>query len=276
LEEAAAGILKIVINNMAGAIETMTVKRGIDPRECTMVSFGGAGPLHGPAIAREIGIPEIIVSTMPGNFSAWGMLMADLKHDYVKTLIKLIDDIRADELSAIFTNLEEKAIKTLKEERVQEKDMQFVYGLDMRYLGQGHSLTIPLSSKLVTVEDRDKIKETFDEMYLRAYLHNAPKEPKEVVSVRLTVFGLVAKANLREIKSGSEKPDLDSVKEQRKVYLSDGYELCTVYDRRRLFAHNQIEGPALVEEETSTTLIWPGQVATVDEYGHLRIKNLSS
>jgi len=272
LEQAAAGVLKIVIHNMAGAIETMTVKRGIDPRECVMVSFGGAGPLHGPAIARELRIPEILIATMPGNFSAWGMLMADLKHDYVQTMIKSLDEVDSNELEQALENMHAKALRDLTQEGVRPEDREFIYQLDLRYPGQGHALTVPVSTTHVTDEEKNRVERTFDEMYLNAYLHNSPSEPKELASVRLTALGLVPKVKLPQIKKGTTKPTSDSVKGNRQVYLEDGYVSCPVYDRYRLLAGNQISGPAVVEETASTTLIWPNMNASVDEYGHLRIK----
>jgi N-methylhydantoinase A len=270
---AASGILKIIISNMAGAIETMTIKRGIDPREYSMVSFGGAGPLHAVAIARELKIPEVIVSTMPGNFSAWGMLMADIKHDYVQTLIKRLDLIEEKEVDKIFAETEATALGTLSEESLSDQKIQLIRALDIRYLGQGHGLTIPLSSSVkFSDSEKARVEKSFDQMYLRLYLHNAPSEAKEIVALRVTALGIGSKPKLPRIREGDIDPPHNAIKGVREVYMENGFEKCRIIDRNRLHYRNRIEGPVVIEENTSTTLVWAGQQATIDEYGHIRVK----
>src|SRR5205814_1916345 len=144
LNAAAEGILRIVVTNMAGAIRTMTVRRGIDPRGFSMVSFGGAGPLHAALIARELQIPRIIVSTMPGNFSAWGMLQTDIRRDYVQTRFGDLGRIVPSDLTGDFGRLETGAYRDMEEEGISPERSDLIRGVDVRYKGQGHSITLAL------------------------------------------------------------------------------------------------------------------------------------
>jgi N-methylhydantoinase A len=269
-EEVASGIIEIVVTNMAGAVETMTVKRGIDPREFAMISFGGAGPMHGPAIARELGVKEDIVPVLPGNFSAWGMLVADLKHDYVQTLVEELDELDPASVAQTFNEIKTKALKTLESEGLTPEKISFVCELDIRYLGQGRALSIPVSDDFTSAE-KERAKSAYDEIYLRSFLHNSPSEPKEVVALRVSAYGTIGDAVLPSIKLGDERPQDSALKEMRDVYLDDGFQKCKVYERSRLLAGNKIEGPAIIEETTSATLIWPGQFVRVDKFGLLHI-----
>jgi N-methylhydantoinase A len=200
------------------------------------------------------------------------MLMADLRHDYVQTRIEPLDSADCDRLEKYYQDFEENANETLREEGVREKDRQFIRSLDIRYIGQGHPLTVPLpSGQRLAPSHLSEAGQRFDEQHLRTYLHNAPEEQKEIMGLRFTALGLLEKPKLPEIERGSESVDPDSKKELRDVYMDDRFEECVIYDRRRLRAGNVILGPAVVEEVTSTTLVLPEYSVTVDRYGHLII-----
>lgn len=270
--ETAEGILKIAVPNMASAIRTMTVERGIDPREFAMVSFGGAGPLHANLIAQELEIKKIFVSTMPGNFSAWGMLTADFRRDYVQTMIESLEKLDPGELEHRYSKMEAEAKKAMLKEGVQEGNSIFVRELDVRYIGQGHALTLPLFGNVLEDQNfKQKLEKRFDELHLSRYLHNAPKQAKEIVALRLASIGLMAKATLPKIKSGTEEPTPDAINQPREVYLNGSFKKCKIYERNRLLANNKISGPAIIEERVSTTLLLDGYYALVDQYGHLII-----
>jgi len=270
--EAAEGILRIAAPNMASAIRTMTIERGIDPREFVMVSFGGAGPLHANLIARELEIKRVIVSTMPGNFSAWGMLTADFKRDFVQTFIASLSKLDQVDLEKRFLKIESEARKVMSDEGISESDIILLRELDMRYIGQGHALTLPLSgNSLSEVSFKGKIERQFDDLHLGRYMHNAPKQPKEVVALRLSAVGRMKKATLPVILNGSPDPPSDSVRPSREVYVDGSYKKFSIYDRSRLLANNSIQGPAVIEESVSTTLLLEGYSAHVDAYGHLVI-----
>jgi N-methylhydantoinase A len=270
--EAAEGILKIAAPSMASAIRTMTVERGIDPRDFAMVSFGGAGPLHANLIARELQIKRIIVSTMPGNFSAWGMLTADFRRDYVQTFIMGLENLDLASLEEKFLKMESSAKKTMAEEGISESNLVMIRELDLRYVGQGHALTIPLSSAISHNENfKIDIENQFDDLHLGRYMHNAPKQPKEIVALRLASIGKTKKAKLPVIEIGTEDPPADSTRPPREVYIDGSFKKCKIFDRIRLRVYNKIQGPAIIEESVSTTLLLEGYEAVVDRYGHLMI-----
>ena len=266
--EAAAGIIRIVVSNMAGAIHTTTTKKGIDPRNLKMISFGGAGPLHSNLIQRELQIPEVLVTTIPGNTSAWGMLLADVKHDYVQSHVKLLDNVDAAKLESSYREIEERARKTLLSEGVSNERMQLFRSIDMRYFGQGHALTIPLSQTEIVDETKTSFATTFDNEHLRTYLNNAPNERKEIVALRLMAIGVREKTSIPEIKSGAREPDRSALKGYRDVFIDNQSLSCSIFERARLRAKNIIQGPAVIEETASTILVLPDFQAEVDRYGH--------
>ena len=156
----------------------MTVKRGYDPREFAMVAFGGAGPIHASAIAKELGVPTVIVPPNSGVFSAWGMLMADLRHDLSQTFITPLDSTDTSAVSKLFGELEDRIVGVFEKENVDEGAITITHQLDLRYVGQEHTLAVTASA-LFTDETKSQIARAFDEQHLRVYGHNAPEEPKE-------------------------------------------------------------------------------------------------
>jgi len=271
VDKAALGIIRIVNNNMSGLLRSMTVKRGYDPRDFAMVAFGGAGPTHAAAVARELSIPTVIVPPSPGVFSAWGMLMTDLRHDFAQTYIKLMSDIDVNTVNGIFRDLEVRVRELFKRENIPDENIVMTYEMDLRYYGQEHTLTVSTPSKLMHA-DKEALNKSFDELHLRIYGHNAPEEPKEVVSLKVIGTGKVRKPVLQTISRGGKTPVSESRLGERKVYMEDGkYQEFSVYQRNKLLAKNIIQGPAIIEEPTSTTVIENEQICSVDQYGNLII-----
>ena len=272
IAEAALGIIKIVNINMAGLLQSMTVKRGYDPREFAIVAFGGAGPVHAVAIARELNIPTVIVPPFPGVFSAWGMLMADLRHDFGQTYIKPMNDAEITTINGVFRELEARVREIFALENITAKSIVLSYKMDLRYSGQEHTLSVPAPAKL---EDAGKgeLEKSFDELHLKVYGHNAPEEPKEIVSIKVTSFAKVKKPTLETIPSGSKAPTPKARMGKREVYVGDGrYEEFSIFRRDNLLSGNIFSGPALIEEATATTVVEKGQTCSVDQYGNLVIK----
>ena len=271
VDEAALGIIKIVNNNMSGLLQSVTVKRGYDPREFAMVAFGGAGPTHAAAIARELNIPTVIVPPFPGVFSAWGMLMADLRHDFGQTYITSMGDAKVESINKIFRELEARVKDLFERENISDENIVVTYQMDLRYYGQEHTLSVPAPSKLADA-DKAALGKSFDELHLKVYGHNAPEEPKEIVSLKVTGIGKVRKPVLQTIRHGGESPASQSMLGERRVYLGDGrYQEFSIYQRHKLRAGNLIPGPAIIEEPTSTTVLEKGQICSVDQYGNLII-----
>ncbi|MGA2505619.1 MAG: hydantoinase/oxoprolinase family protein [Anaerolineales bacterium] len=271
LHEAAYGIIKIVNTNMAALLQSMTVKRGYDPRDFSLVAYGGAGPLHAAAIAQELGIPTIIVPMNSGVFSAWGMLMADLRHDFALTTIKPIKDADVTQINEMFRDLGERLHEIFKQENVAAKNIKMTYQMDLRYLGQEHTLSVIVPSHF-TEPAKVTASKAFDDLHYANYGHNAPEENKEVVSIRAIGIGKVNKPSLQAIESGRKKPVLAAQTGERAVYRGKGRkEQFRIFRREKLLANNVIEGPAVIEEVTATTVVENNQVCTVDQYGNLII-----
>jgi len=271
IDEAALGIIKIVNINMSGLLQSMTVKRGYDPREFAIVAMGGAGPIHAASIAKELSIPTVIVPPFPGVFSAWGMLMADLRHDFGQTYIKPMDDADVDSINAIYRELEVRVKELFERENIPEESILLSYAMDLRYCGQEHTLSVPAPPKLGNA-DKGALDKSFDELHLKVYGHNAPEEPKEIVSVNVMSFAKVKKPTLETITRGSETPVPEARLGQRKVYVGNGtYQEFSIFQRDKLLSGNTISGPTLIEEATATTVVETDQVCSVDQYGNLII-----
>lgn len=271
VDEAALGIIKIVNTNMSGLLQSMTVKRGYDPREFVMVAFGGAGPIHATAIARELRIPTVIVPPYSGVFSAWGMLMADLRHDLSQTHIAPLDGADVDELAGIFKELESRVARIFEQERIESGRITVSYQVDLRYLGQEHTLAID-APRPITAAAKAALAQRFDETHLRVYGHNAPQERKEIVSLKVIGIGNVRKPVLEKIEAGSGTPPDAARLGTRDVYVGNGRsQAFSIFRRDRLLAGNRIPGPAVIEEITATTVVEPNQTCRVDAYGTLII-----
>jgi len=271
VDEAALGIIKIVNTNMSGLLQSMTVKRGYDPREFVMVAFGGAGPIHATAIARELRIPTVIVPPYSGVFSAWGMLMADLRHDLSQTHIAPLDGADVDELAGIFEELESRVARIFEQERIEADRITVSYQVDLRYLGQEHTLAID-APRPITAAAKAALAQRFDETHLRVYGHNAPQERKEIVSLKVIGIGNVRKPVLERIEAGGEAPPDAARLGTRDVYVGNGRsQAFSIFRRDWLLAGNRIPGPAVIEEITATTVVEPNQTCRVDAYGTLTI-----
>ena len=271
VDEAALGIVKIVNTNMSGLLQSMTVKRGYDPREFAVVAFGGAGPIHAAAIAKELGVPTVIVPPYSGVFSAWGMLMADLRHDLSQTFITSLDGAEPGAISDLFGELEERIVGVFAKENIEKEAITVTRELDLRYVGQEHTLAVTTPA-LFTDGVKSQIAKDFDEHHLRVYGHNAPEEPKEIVSLKVIGLGNVTKPKLERIADGGETPPAEAELGARDVYVGKGqYRSFDIYRRDLLRAGNVIRGPAVIEEITATTVVEEDQICRVDPYGNLII-----
>jgi N-methylhydantoinase A len=264
-------VIKIVNTNMAALLQSMTVKRGYDPRDFALVAIGGAGPLHAASIAQELNIPTVIVPLNSGVFSAWGMLMCDLRHDFALTHIKPLNEAQCEHMNQMYRDLEARLKEIFAQENVREEDITITHQLDLRYLGQEHTLSVIVAGD-VCEDDKLTAGHAFDEMHLASYGHNAPEEQKEVVSLRVIGIGKVNKPAIREIGAGQAEPPPGAKSGERPVYRGRGqYESFKIYRRENLLAGNVIAGPAVVEEATATTLVETNQVCAVDKFGNLII-----
>jgi N-methylhydantoinase A len=266
----AAGIVEIANANMIRALRIVSVERGYDPREYVLIAFGGAGPMHVNDIVRELKIPTVVVPLNPGITSALGLLMTDLRHDYVVTYICRVDRIDLDKVNGLYRDFEAQGRSLLSQEGAKEKDMFASKFMDMRYVGQSYELTIPVPAKEIDVKDMEEIAALFHKEHERAYGHCAPEEPVEVANLKLSATGFIPKPKLKELKRGEINPEA-ALLSRRNVYFSEtgGFVECSIYDRYRLTWGNVIKSPAIVEDKDATTVIHPGYQAEVDKYGNL-------
>lgn len=272
IEEAADGILRIAATAMSYAVKGVTTERGLDASSFAMIVYGGAGPLHASAIAREIGIRRVLVPFSPGHFSAYGMLHGDLRYDYVRSCFERLKDIPFERLESLYENMEEQGHQAIAVSAVPSQSIVSTRFADMRYVGQEHAVTVELKQSLFDAQDRIAIKREFDAVHLQRYGTAAPDEPADLVSVRVTVQGLMGKPPSQSVPSGKDAPEPHALARRKSVYFREtGFVDTPVYKRGALLAGNRVTGPALVEEHASTTVLWPGDVLVVDACGNLDI-----
>ena len=270
--QAADGILRIAVTQMSHAVKAVTTERGLDAGSFTMVVYGGAGPLHASAIAREIGIRKVLIPFAPGYFSAYGMLFSDLRYDYVRSVFRKLNDVSFDEIESLYKTMEDEGRAALAQSGLTGDDVAIERAADMRYVGQEHAVTVDLPMSFFGGRDRSAIKRQFDELHKVRYGTSAPKEPADLVSLRVTVLGAMKKPPKHSVGTGEAAPANDAVRATKPVYFrASGWVDTPVYTRERLLAGNVVDGPALVEEHASTTVVQPGDHLRVDELGNLQI-----
>jgi N-methylhydantoinase A len=273
LLEAADGVLKIIDAKMEEAIKAVSSARGYDIRDFTLVAFGGGGPMHAGRMALDLGIPTVLVPLTPGVHSALGLLMSDVKHDYVRSKLVGLDDLDLSEINHMFHQLIERAKADLASEGFTDEEIKIEPYLDLRYAGQGYELTVPCSMPPLTKHDLLMMRQRFDTMHEQNSGHKAESEPVELVSLRLISLGLVPQAKLSPGKITGRKVEEAKLGE-RKVYFGkeNGVLPTQVYNRNFLEPGHTFVGPAIVEQLDTTTVIQPEQEATVDGYRNIIIR----
>jgi N-methylhydantoinase A len=272
--EAARGIAQIADTSMSLAVRAVSVERGYDPRDCAMIAFGGAGPLHAVSIAREIFVPRVIVPRYPGNFSALGMLLAPWRDDLVQTFVADLADVEATEVDDACDSLRKAALTRLADEGAKPERAMFHFSADLRYRGQEHTIPVPFSGPDDLLHGgSEALRSSFDELHDRRYGHAAPDETIQVVNLRLTVFVTHDDGRTEDWLSAPFEPEDAQPDQQRDVVFDDaaGPVAARVVWRPGLAPGSIVEGPAVIEEPNSTILIYPGDRATVTAHGHLDI-----
>jgi N-methylhydantoinase A len=271
--DAALGIAKIADASMSLAVRTVSVERGCDPRDTAMIAFGGAGPLHAVAIAREIFIPRVIIPRYPGNFSALGMLLAPWRQDFVRTFVGDLAHIDETAAQAAFDELRIAGDERIAQEGFGAGDTELQFAADLRYRGQEHTIPVPLEG----VEDligggSDTLRQIFDRLHDRRYGHAAPDESIQIVNLRLILRAIGADTSF-DWMSEIYRPEDAQPDQTRDVIFDDPAAPVSsrIVWRPGLAPGAVVEGPAVIEEPNSTTLIYPGDVVTVTEHGHLDI-----
>jgi N-methylhydantoinase A len=267
---AAAGILAIANATMANAVRAVTTERGLDPRDFTLIAYGGAGPLHAVDIARELAIRTIVIPQAPGHFSAFGMLTADLRREYARTHRARIATANLTGVRALVAELEAEARAWMASTGITAETICLEYAGDARYVGQDHSVTIPLALSTDDAASVSTIKAEFDAAHQQRYSHSAPEEEAELVAVRVSIIGTLARPRLPQIPAGGALPAPEAVVGRGTVFFERGTPVeAVLYDRTRLRAGNRFSGPAIVLETGSSTCVPAGVDVEVTAPGHL-------
>jgi N-methylhydantoinase A len=275
---AAYGVHEIASSTMARAVRAVSLERGRDPRDFKLIAFGGCGPLHAAVMAGPLGITDILVPPWPGLFSAHGLLLGDIEHHYLRTYLRRVDEVDADELAGILTEMEKEALSALRQEGYEPDQVAIRRSADLRYVGQSFELMLLVPGGEMSAESISALEEQFANEHERAYGHRAPGDPIELVSLRL-----VARAVTHRPEFGSEDPShrvrveggslsTGEVRHCRRAYFgrNTGFLYTPVLARQDLAA-GALEGPLIIEEYDATTVVPPGWRAALDDWGNVRI-----
>lgn len=271
-DEAAMSILRVAEANMYNALKLISVRRGYDPRDFTMVAFGGGGPMHCAYLAKELNIRKVIVPIAAPVFSAWGMLMTDVRHDYIQTNIRRMNEVSAEELNDMWEGLLSQAQEQSEKEDIPKENIVCNYIADMRYMGQEHTVKVNVPPILWSEETKEEIIQRFHDTHEHFYTFRLTDTPTEIVNLHLVAYGRLTKPELAKIPP-QEGPVEDAKKEIRKVYFAeDGWMDTPVYLREKLGRGAVLDGPVIVEEAAASAVAAKGQRITVDDYGNLIIE----
>ena len=278
IEAAAHGIVEIANTAMVNALRLVSVQRGHDPRDFILMGFGGAGPAHVVSLAEQAGIPQVLIPAEPGTTSALGLLVTDVRMESSATLIERSDQIELSKITNEFERLENSGRIAHSSAASASGEPIFERSIEMRYWGQSFELSVPVPDrKIIDADWMSELIESFHESHNTAYGFRADDEPVELVNLRLTTIGKIARPQLRKLDIIS--PDAKvAIKGKRPVYFgtdsSEGSVIhTTVYDRPKLPAGSVFNGPAIVEEPDCTTVIQPSWSVTVDDFGNLLIEH---
>jgi N-methylhydantoinase A len=272
----AEGICDVINAKMAQAIRTLTVEKGIEPRDFALVAFGGAGPMHAPFLARELDVSEVLVPRFPGAFSAWGMLEAEIRKDFARAYYTPLAELDRGDLAAALAEQEREALAALAEEGVGEDSARVQHLVDMRYIGQEYTLTIPLRGASEPAGDgfANALGDRFDDAHDTRFGHANPGAPTELVAVRSTGLGDLKRVEAERFtgrRDGDGDGDGGHRFVARPIVFGRREREAAVARRDDLRPGSVLPGPAVIIEATATTVVPPGSTARVDEFGTLVI-----
>lgn len=272
----AQGIISVVVANMAKAIRVISVERGYDPRDYVMLAFGGAGPIHAARLARALDMPRIVIPKYPGIMCALGLLLTDLRTSISQSRPQILSVEKVHGIEQSFRELHHQMATWFEDEAIPEDRRVTTRSLDMRYKGQGFELTIPCPEGLIDGSAIAALRAEFERAHRQAYGYIAENELIQITTMRLSAVGIVDKARFSSQPRTSQA--VETAKSGlRQVWLPEmgGFSECVVYDRTKLEFGHCVSGPAIIEQMDSTTLVLPGQSATVDSYLNLVIEDHS-
>ncbi|WP_188790438.1 hydantoinase/oxoprolinase family protein [Salipiger pallidus] len=266
-DEAAAAVLRVANAKMADAVRMVSISLGEDPRDFALFAFGGAGPLHACAIARELGVPRVLVPARPGITNALGCVVADLRHDFVATVNKPLDACDMDEVHALFARQIEDGRAAIARERVEIAEERIAHSVEMRFIGQTHLLRVPLDS---AKPSREELQALFEDAYFKRFQVRLPEIRPALVNVNSSVVGRRPEIDLSALIDASErKPSLPEAQTATRPVFFEDWTDTPVYWRDHLPADATLSGPAIVEQMDCTLVLEPGDTAEQDDDGNL-------
>ncbi len=268
LEEAAEGVIEVFENNIALALRKVSTEKGLDSRNFALCCFGGGGPLHACSLADRLSISKVIVPPYPGVWSAFGLLTADIKHNFIKSIIKPLNQLVLPLLDSSFEELVHDGIKLCIEDGFSQNEILIDKSVDIRLVGQSYEITVPFS------ESVKEISESFDKAHEQAYGYSTPEAPHEIINIRVSAFVQLPKFSLAKLPHGEEEPSPESFVEVRRVFLHGKWEEVNVYRKLHLCSGNKIIGPSIIEQADSTILVDSGWMMEVLEDGHIIMKRI--
>jgi N-methylhydantoinase A len=270
LEACAEGILAVAVQEMTRALRLVSVERGEDPRDAALIAFGGAGPLHATALARELGLPKVLVPARPGITNALGCVVADLRHDFVNTVNQPVAGLDETQLHAILERHRNEGEELIGKEAVKPETIRVTHSADMQFVGQTHIINVPLPSSSVT---RAVLQQLFEKAYFARFKVELPEIRANLVNLNTSVTGVRPAIDLsRLIDPAGRARTLDEARREiRPVWYGGRWHDTPVYSRERLPLEAVIEGPAILEQMDATTVLEPGDRARSDADGNIII-----
>jgi N-methylhydantoinase A len=267
-EEAAAAVLRIANDRMAGALRMVSLSRGHDPRDFALFAFGGAGPLHASALAAELGIPSVLVPARPGITNALGCLVADVRHDYVRTVNIALGGVDMVQVRSILDEQIEEGRAVIEREGVEIEELAVLHSADMQFAGQSHILTVPVAAPDVS---REALQEAFDKAYWNRFEVSLPEIKAVLVNLHTAVIGKRRPVPLDALAPATANANGDAMT-TRRVWFPDGWHDTPIYRREQFPAGREIAGPAVIEQLDTTIVIEPADRVTVDRDGNLIVR----
>ncbi len=273
MEEFAFGIIRVVNANMERAIRLVSIQRGYDPRDFALVAFGGAGPMHAWALAKELGIPRVIVPLAPGLHSALGLLATNLRCDRSRTVLIPASTPDFSELTTTYQNLESATKQLLRAQGVKEKDIHTRRLVDLRYRGQAYEFTLDAPKGRINQNWLNRLLESFHTRHKRRYGYSTPYDEVTIVNLRITTIGSMPALLPPNISETGMRP---VPKEQRRVYFEELQEFVEtpIFERSSLGLGSEIQGPAIIEQLDSTTIVHPNTKAVMRKDGNLLLEEI--
>jgi N-methylhydantoinase A len=265
IEQAAEAVLRIANTHMAGAVRMVSISMGADPRDFALFAFGGAGPLHAVSLAKELSIPKVLIPARPGLTNALGCVVADLRHDFVRTVNRPLDSVDMAEVHAVLAAQEAQGRQLIAQEAIQLDSTYTEFSADMQFVGQTHLLRVALPD---ATPSKEVVQDLFEKAYFQRFHVDLPSIRANLVNLNCSVIGQRPPLDLSRLIEPEGRLEAVIVREHRQVWF-DGWVKTPVYWRDELPLDLNIDGPAIIEQMDCTTIIEPGCRVTSDTDGNL-------